>query len=474
MLKSVALCLTIFVFYVSLFTRSHYWDGVLFSLYIERAASGELSRSVLFHPNHLLYSAAGFVLYDMFSALNLRAITCLQLGNAVCGTAAAMLLHSMARKIVRSDLAALICTILFAFGATWWKFSTDGGGYVPTVLLVMLAVRAALAGRVAEASGFHIAAMLLHELSIFAYAPLVFAFACRRWRNALLYIVITACCTLLAYELVFRSTGPHSQQTLLAWMTSFSGEAKMTHAWAQILKTYPLSYLKLFGGGKFSLVRDFFSYPVAVSLISAIVLLIAGLWLLRRPSLETRPPETASRNLKTTLWLWILPYALFLAWWEPGNAFYKLFCWPPIVLLIGLLFAERTWWRQREPAFLAFSVALAAWNFGAYIYPHTKAAADPVYALALRIDKELPENAKVFYAAFSPDDWYLDYFAPGRLWQALPSGNLAKEAPFCMETTALADLQVNLSGLDQTKSWKLINSKYHVQLSCFQQANAQN
>ena len=475
LLKSAALGLTIFLLYACLLTRSHYWDGVLFSLYIEKAASGDLPRSILFHPNHLLYSAAGFVFYDMFSATHLRAITCLQLGNALCGTAAAMLLHRMAKKITHSELAALIGTVLFAFGATWWKFSTDGGSYVPAVLLVILAVRAALAGRVVETSGFHIAAMLLHQLSIFAYVPIFFALAFRRWRDALLYTAITATSTLLAYDAVFRSTGPHAEQTLLAWMTSFSGEAQMTHSWSQVLETYPVSYVKLFAGGKLSLIRDFFSFPVALSLVAAIALLIFGAWLLRRPFKEESLPTAVDRKLKATLWLWILPYAIFLAWWEPGNAFYKLFCWPPIVLLIAIAIVERPSLQQRAYAFLAFSIAIAAWNFAAFIYPHTKAASDPVYALALRIDKELPKDTKVFYKAFSPDDWYLAYFAPGRDWQALSTGGrLREEAPLCLETTALSDEQIDRSGLRKTKSWALIDDKHHVQLSCFSKASAPN
>ena len=474
LLKSAALGLTIFLLYACLLTRSHYWDGVLFSLYIEKVARGELPRAILFHPNHLLYSAAGFVLYDMVSAAHLRAITCLQLANAICGTAAAMLLHRIARNITQSGLAALMCTVLFAFGATWWKFSTDGGSYVPAVLLVILAVRAALAGRVVETSGFHIAAMLLHQLSIFAYVPIFFALAFRRWRDALLYTAMTATCTLLAYEFIFHFTGPHAQQTLLAWVTSFSGESQMTHSWSQILETYPLSYVKLFAGGKLSLIRDFFSFPVALSVLAALALLAFAVWLLRRPSSDGSPVKAAGKKLKATLWLWILPYAIFLAWWEPGNAFYKLFCWPPIVLLIAIAIVERHSLRQRAQAFLAFGVAIAAWNFGAFIYPHTKAASDPVYALAIRIDKELPKNAKVFYKAFSPDDWYLDYFAPGRAWQALSAGSLEQEAPFCLETTALSDEQTDLSGLKKTKSWALIDDKHHVQLSCFSKASAPN
>ena len=74
--KSLAIGISVLAVYVLLLTRSHYWDGVLFSLYIEKVARGEMSSSVLFHPNHLLYSAGGFVLYQILSPFHVRAMTC--------------------------------------------------------------------------------------------------------------------------------------------------------------------------------------------------------------------------------------------------------------------------------------------------------------------------------------------------------------------------------------------------------------
>jgi hypothetical protein len=466
-LKSLALWLTIFAVYLAFLTCAHYWDGVLFSLYIEKASAGEMNKSVLFHPNHLVYSAAGFVLYDMFSALHLRAMTWLQILNALCGASAAMLVRHLVLGMTRSGKIALTCTIVFAFGATWWKFSTDGGSYVPATFLVLLAVRAALSGKTVEASLFHIAALFFHELAIFAALPIFFTLAVRRRANAIVYAATTAICTLGVYAAVFQASAPHAQPNLISWVTSFSGEAKMTHSWAQLFMTYPVSYAKLFVGGKLSLVRDFFSVPVVLALLVAVLLIVAAAWCVRAPIHNSEEVLSVNRTVKVTLWLWVLPYAVFLVWWEPGNAFYKLLCWPAIVVLIGISIAEHSWTRQHVSALLALAAAIAAWNFGGFIYPHTKAASDPVYALALRLNRELPKNAKVFYKTFSPDDWYLAYFAPGRDWQAIPSGSLAAETSFCLETTALEDELTDRTGLQEKKTWALIDAKHHVQVSCF-------
>jgi hypothetical protein len=162
-----------------------------------------------------------------------------------------------------------------------------------------------------------------------------------------------------------------------------------------------------------------------------------------------------------------LPYLTFLAWWEPGSAFYKLFIWPPIVLLLGCAIAEHPAWMSRARAFMALSAALAAWNFGAFIFPHSHSSADPVLALAETINRELPKKATVYYKVLSPDDWYLQYFAPGRRWLPLPDKTeslpQAGFEPVCFETTALEFVDIQAR---PRLEWQLINSKHHIRLAC--------
>jgi hypothetical protein len=160
------------------------------------------------------------------------------------------------------------------------------------------------------------------------------------------------------------------------------------------------------------------------------------------------------------LWTWLVPCAFFLAIWDPGSAFHKLFVWPPIVLLIG---AYAAW--KRAAASIGFVIALAAWNFGAFIYPHAHASADPVLVLAEKINRELPKNATIYYRAFSPDDWYVAYFAPGRTWLKLNA--TPATSPFCLETTALTELAPRRNA---TQSWQLVTGQHNVRLECFDQA----
>lgn len=134
--------MAIAIFYSVFLTRTYYWDGVLFSLYIEGVHRGELPPAVLFHPNHLVYSAFGYLLYSAALAcgLEVRALSLLQIVNVIVSAAAGFVVFVLAKRITSSASIALFCWMLFAFGATWWKFSTDADSYILSVFFLILAI----------------------------------------------------------------------------------------------------------------------------------------------------------------------------------------------------------------------------------------------------------------------------------------------------------------------------------------------
>jgi hypothetical protein len=478
LLKTLLLFTGLVLIYSAFLTRTYYWDGVLFSLYIEKVRRAELPFSILFHPNHLLYSGLGYLFYSFSQSvgLHIRAITLLQCLNVLAGAGVASLVFTLVKRLCKSVTLAFFCSFLFALGATWWKFSTDADSYIVSVLLLLLAIRCILTEKRSPllAGICHTLAMLFHELAIFAYIPILTAiFLESRSRSARVwgvfaYLLGTAGCVALTYRLAYSFAGLDGGSTFFKWITSFSSESQMTHSWRQILIGYPASYLKLLAGGKLSLIRDYLSVPVIAALIFSFAAFATGIWLMQHP--KRIPSVLIKRQTKLVLWAWVVPYLIFLSWWEPGSAFYKLFIWPPLVLLLGCFIAERSSWISRVGAFIAFSLALAAWNFGAFIFPHSHSNADPVLALAEKIDRELPKNATVYYKVLSPDDWYLQYFAPGRRWLPLPTDGFKQPAPgpFCMETTAFNYLGKNYASLNSRQHWELVNSKHNVRLVCFQ------
>src|SRR5262245_33929893 len=59
------------VIYLATLTSDYFWDGITFALQIEKVAKGERSIALLFHQNHLLYNAFGYLLYVAARALGL-------------------------------------------------------------------------------------------------------------------------------------------------------------------------------------------------------------------------------------------------------------------------------------------------------------------------------------------------------------------------------------------------------------------
>jgi hypothetical protein len=474
--KSLALTAGLAVLYLCFLTASHYWDGVLFSLYIEKVAHGVLPFPTLLHANHLLYSPLGYGFYQMLHLLRLpvRSISTLQFMNVLASLCCSFLVFRLCRRSFRSADLARSCTLLFALGATWWKFSTDADAYIISILLCVAAVSCVLATRVRLiASGVCLTvAMLFHELAILASIPILAAIWCERssWkkrvRRALAFEFFTLACVAATYYIAYLWT--HSDryaQPFIQWVTSVSNDAKTTHSLGQLVASNAASYLKLFGGGKLGLIRDFLSPPVIIALLicfgcaAATVITAIG-----TISGEPSVAGAIDRRMQIVLWSWFAAYLAFLSWFEPGNAFYKLFAWPPIVVLIGC-YVER--YGRAVDAFRWFTLGLASWNFAAFIYPHSHVGADPVLSLAKRVDKELPTSATVYYKALSPDDWYLEYFAPGRTWEPLGNRNEIRNpspaAPVCFETTALPYVRAET---DPSLSWRLVNSQHNIRLEC--------
>lgn len=470
----------ILIVYLAFLTRTYYWDGVLFSLDIENVHARRAVLASLFHPNHLIYNLFGYGIYSAAVAFwpGIRALTVLQVANVLLSVLAGYVLFLLARIATHSNAGAFFCWLLFAAGATWWKFSTDADTYILCVLLLLLNAWLLLRARprLWAAAMCHVTAMLFHELAVFSYVPVVALLMLdkrksfgARLSTVIGYCVLTGGMVALAYWLCYINFD-HSVHGLLKWITSYASDTSFTHSVTDIGRYYTLSYLKLFAGGKLSLVRQFFSVVECAGFVLCVALLIWAVRRLRTARSGTERHELDPRVL-SFLWAWLVGYAIFFAAWDPGSAFHKLFVWPAVVLLIGAYFGRNK--SSRLPALTAFAGALAAWNFAAFIYPHSRAGADPVLVLAHKIDRELPNNAVVFYRVLDPDDWYLQYFAPGRQWLSMPDGMdttsmlMSTSGPVCLETTAL---QVFHGDIDPRLKWDLVNRAHNVRLECLKRS----
>src|SRR6185437_5580323 len=168
-------------------------------------------------------------------------------------------------------LIAASGAVLFAFGATWWRFSTDANSYVIAVLFLLLAVRFAVGEhqRLLAAAVAHTAAMLFHELAVFAY------------------VLSTAACTALIYFAAYQYSDHAAYPNLLSWVMSRSAASQTTQGWKQFPAGYLLSYGKLFVGGKLSLIRDFFSIAEAAAFAVCAACIAFAIYLFRHPESES-------------------------------------------------------------------------------------------------------------------------------------------------------------------------------------------
>lgn len=484
-----ALITCVFIVYIAYVTRTYYWDGILFSLNIESVYNGQLPAAALFHPNHLLYTALGFLLYGAAQSLglHLRAVTILQLANVFVSCGTLYVIYLLARRLTQSSSVSFFCSLLFAAGATWWKFSTDADSYIISVFLITLTFLSLIRPRqnAVAAATFHCLAMLFHELAVFMYVPVIRAIASdrqrsitRRWFTCAAYVAGTGAAVTIAYLLFYSRADHKVYPTLTSWITSYASSSGFSYSLGQIAVPYLTNCAKLFIGGRLSLMGHYVSAAMCIALaICAIA--VVGCIILWRRAVSNAPESNTTKDIVdgravSLVWLWFVTYAVFLAFWIPGSAFYKLFTWPAIVLLIGIYVAKRPTAAGHVNALVSLAIAIAAWNFAAFVYPHSHATADPVLTLAERVNIELPKPATIYFSSFDPDDWYLAYFAPGRTWVPLPakSAPIVQQTtnppggPVCFETTALDSHPVLASHIDSTRRWYLLTPQHHIKLAC--------
>src|SRR5215510_2781440 len=168
------LILGLALIYLTFPTRVYYWDGIAFAQAIEDAS--RLTPSLV-HPNHLIYNFAGYLFYKLLRATgaDIRALTALQILNSLLSALCACVLFSILRTTLRSFYLSICLTLLFAFSATWWKFSTDANAYVPSVLFLLISFYLVLPGK--KPRPFLIAftffiSMAFHQLAVLMFPVL--------------------------------------------------------------------------------------------------------------------------------------------------------------------------------------------------------------------------------------------------------------------------------------------------------------
>lgn len=465
---SAAIPLAVLTIYLALPTRNYYWDGIGFAQNIED--SPHLSSSLL-HPSHLMYTVSGWIAYRLVQDLGLhpRALTVLRVANSVFSAACVYLIFEIIMGCFGSTYMAAVLTAVFAFSATWWKFSTDANAYIPAVLFLLITFRIVLPQRPmrpAVTAIAHSGAMLFHELSILFYPVAVAGLwqqtagltLRRRVAVVIEYTAITFLITAGAYFVGYSwleragAYGGSSNAGFLRWITSHAPDSSFSWNIAKNVLLSLRGHLRLFLGGRVNWsVRQwpYFSSIMILILLGLLTVFIHRLVKLRRTTKQPNDPPAAMKfgGIPILITTWITCYAVFLFFWLPGNTFYRLFYLPPLVLLCGF------WWkRQRsatqQPVYAAALLAgmIMVANFAFDIFPNSRVESNPPLEFAMGLDRFWRAGTLVYYGSFNTDNWTIRYFHPETSWRKFETPGVA--SPNGGRLDAAGDAWLDTTALD--------------------------
>lgn len=436
-------CITLGV-YLLLPTREFYWDGVGFAQTIE-ASHG--SPDHLLHPNHLLYNLMGYAVWKAAAAVGMtvRALFILQALNALFAAGSVFLVWQIVAELTRSPRRSTWCAFLFAFAAQWWRYSTDADAYVPAIFFLLVSFRLLLprqGPRPLAAALAHSAAMLFHQLALFFFPAAIIGLLFRAQskhrggasRPGLILVArygatafsVTGVSYLLAFLLVRPYIGA---QQFWSWVTVHSEDAVFSFEPVISLQFALRGSMQLLLGGRATQVQaNIVTVAGALAFGAILVLLVRYFVRSRRPVVDdssNRDPEgfrfwlSANRPALA----WTLTYVVFLFFWQPQNTFYRLFYLPPLIFLLATVPV----WRARRIQLLALlAAAVCAWNFTAFIYPHSRAENNAELTFALQRNKDWKQGSAILYSHSHSDLWIISYFNPQATWIAMPSPEVAE------------------------------------------------
>jgi hypothetical protein len=493
--------LLVFAVYAALPTRDFYWDALIYSQFVEDSPR---FGAHLLHPNHLFYNALGYLAFHAAQNLGFetRAIYVLQLLTIVFSALSALVFFKiLEHSFRRSAYLSLSLAALFAFGAAWWRFSTDADVYPISVFFLLVSFYFLLPGKrprpflIAITHSF---AMFFHELAVLffpvAVLGLIFqtaSLARRKQISAVLQYAFAAfLLTFGTYCLSFYLVaGAFDTKAFFAWMTSFAPDSEISwNAWRSLTLTLRGHRQMFFDGSSRLFDRNVLTVFLLV-VFAAATLFFAFAFLKNLKEVKIWRRAVAERKIyREPLFLlalaWIIPYLLFLFFFIPQNTFYRLFYFPAVILLIALILApfenSDSGGRKRRWRLASLVAALCLYNFLFYIYPNARVRENTPLALAFEAKRAWSEKKTIVFhepnaAAFDlldTNNRLVKYFNPAAGWKPL---NFTTLEEFEREIRAIetgggavwldASAADRLAANPQTAEWLANNSRPARELS---------
>lgn len=441
--------------YAMTLTANYFWDGITFAYCIEKVTIGKGGADRLLHQNHLLYNAVGYVLYrgTRAAGLSARALTVLQLANVAFGSIAIALYFQIAERMMRNRYAAALSSIALGLSAVWWKLSTDADAYMLAVLLILVCLKNLLGPTPRwYIAGLALAgAMLIHELaSLFFLSAIVAVFSSKDIRQKLWFACrmggLAWSITIVVYYVCAATLRDMTDPLeVVRWAVSNPSRSVLSLNPIHGILMTPRKNVDAIIGHDFAFFR---SRPGAFSSIVASVMIIAFLALAFRAvrtidffslARSVRPVELLERWKESVpvLIAWIIPYLVFLLFFEPEDFYYPLFHMPALALLFGLLLSNyhlnsasssRTSRRRDVPSGTgALAVlTLGLFNLVFFIVPNMQQDSNRLVTAAREAHEVWNERTVIYFANHNEADTTFEYFNPGTIWRRVQRASLAE------------------------------------------------
>lgn len=439
---STAIVFFLAVVYLATLTQDYYWDGVTFALQIEKVAAGERGVNLLFHQNHLLYNAFGYLLYKAvhWIGLDLRALAILQAANALIGAASVAIFYRMVERATGNRYAAICSAAALAFSAVWWRLATDVDAYVLSVLFLLICASNLLGVRPRwSVAGASLAfAMLIHQLAALFYPAALAAVWMsrkieRRLRFSFAMSALAWSLTVAFYYVCATMRNITDPIGVIKWAASNQSGVSPSIDPLPGIARIPRANIELFIGHSFALFRREGGWVGWMFAIAALIAVLVFLALIVRQAKAHSVAEIFRRigrigegnraQILIMIVVWIGVYLVFLIFWEPWMIYYRVFYAPAIALLLGLAIATFSASCVKPSGAAAIAViAMAFFNLAFYITPHGRANANPLVATARHMQQVWNEGTLIYFAKQNQADTRFEYFNPKTVWKRFSPG----------------------------------------------------
>lgn len=355
--------------YEATLAHRYTYDGLCYALDVEFARA-----SNLFHPNHLLYSAFSWVLFQCARLVGYgsRAIYLMQASNALVAAIAVSLLYSTIASRY-GWRRALVSALLLGFSSAYWSESVDPGCYAWAALACVFLVRLffwTTPKRAFITGLLHGFLTLWHQMLLLVAPGFLFSLGFlakghrERWRACIAYVFGFALAYGIPYAIVAALFHRSSLHDALFWAFGPGGPAPG----AKILSSYWWS-LQVFRN--MVIAWNSFAESLIVVLPHPIVgilirigiaaLALWGVWKIAR---GWRLRNSSEKAFLSGLLIWIAILNIFQMFFYVGALRYRiLFLAPLFVVLCAMVPPIRLRWAHGLATVLLLAVGYSNWAF---------------------------------------------------------------------------------------------------------------